>query len=668
MKKSNRILAGIMALCIVGGVGVIPESIVPAVSMTASAEATVPAGLTLVGKGSEGEFSCSYYSDGTLSLDGYSGTSTVVNIPEYINGKKVRSLMADFFYYYGVNITDIYVPATVALVSSSGAGYTYAEAYSTMKSKYGLTLHMTGFDIPVEPEQPITLPYKYKILDDGTIEITDCDESATEVVIPSEIDGVTVTSIGKWAFLDCKSLVSVTIPDSITSIGDGAFGSCLKLTSVTIPNSVTSIGTSAFNGCSGLTSITIPDSVTSIGGNAFMGTPWLKAKKAENPLVVVNNILIDSTTCSGDVVIPDGVKSIEDCAFYFHSGLTSITIPESVINIGKSAFYHSGLKSITIPRSVTNIGKEAFGCSELTSVTILGDVTSIGDMAFSSCSELTSVTIPDGVTSIGGDAFSGTPWLKAKRAENPLVIVNNILIDGTTCSGDVVIPDSVTSISHAAFRSCSKLTSVTIPDSITNIPSGAFYNCNNLTEIIIPDSVTSIGDSAFSCSKNLKEITILNPECEIYDHSYTFTAYHSSVTATIKGYANSTAQAYAEKWGYNFESLGDAPEVSTTTTTQTTTKPTTTTTTTTTSKPTDVKYADSNGDGEISISDAVLIMQTLVNSDEYKLTEKNIQSADVVDGDGITGKDALAIQMVLANLITTDDLPTTSEKMDSPTK
>ena len=135
------------------------------------------------------------------------------------------------------------------------------------------------------------------------------------LVIPSELDGVPVTSIGRSAFRGCGGLTSVTIPSSVTNIGSSAFSGCRGLTTVAIPSSVTSIGDCAFEGCSDLTSVTIPSGVTSIGSSTFSGC----------------------------------------------SGLTSVTIPSSVTNIGRGAFSRcSGLTSVTIPSSVTKIGSRAF--------------------------------------------------------------------------------------------------------------------------------------------------------------------------------------------------------------------------------------------------------------------------------------------------------------------
>jgi hypothetical protein len=149
-----------------------------------------------------------------------------------------------------------------------------------------------------------------------------------------------VKSIGIYAFRDCISLTSVTLPNSVTCIGSYAFSYCTSLTSITIPNNVQSIGEDTFSWCSSLTSITIPNSVQSIGNSAFNGCTGLAS-----------------------VTIPNSITNIRDDMFYGCYGLTSITIPNSVQSIGNSAFNGcTGLASITIPNSVTSIEYEAFSC------------------------------------------------------------------------------------------------------------------------------------------------------------------------------------------------------------------------------------------------------------------------------------------------------------------
>ena len=343
------------------------------------------------------------------------------------------------------------------------------------------------------------------------------------------IIGNDVTSIRDWAFRGCSSLTSVTIPNSVTSIGDGAFSYCSSLTSVTIGNSVTSIGGNAFYYCSSLTSITIPNSVTSIGQEAFSGCSSLTSVTIPNSVTTIEAATFSFCSNLTSITIPNSVTSIEIGAFYGCSSLTSVTIPNSVTSIGTYAFSGcSSLTSVTIPNSVTSIGEAAFlSCRSLISVIIPNSVTNIGNNAFEDCYSLTSVTIPNSVTSIGYSAFTnvpnivytgsatGSPW--GARSVNGYVdgylvysdaSKANLLACSAAATGNIVIPNSVTSIADKAFFFCSSLTSVTIPNSVTSIGTYAFYGCSRLTSVTISNSVTNIGEEDFAWCISLKNVVL----------------------------------------------------------------------------------------------------------------------------------------------------------------
>ena len=221
--------------------------------------------------------------------------------------------------------------------------------------------------------------FQYEVLSeaDKTCEITGYTGTATELEIPSTLDGYTVTRIGEHAFIYCASLTSVNIPNGVTSIGEYAFYSCSSLTSIDIPNSVTSIGNSAFSNCDLLESIHIPSSVTSVGNYAFSNCYSLSSATIGNNVTSIGNSAFSDCYSLESIHIPDSVTSIGDLAFVRCSALTNITLPDSVINIGEAVFHdcnnltiygHAGSYAETyaaendIPfKAVTSVTDEASG-------------------------------------------------------------------------------------------------------------------------------------------------------------------------------------------------------------------------------------------------------------------------------------------------------------------
>lgn len=308
--------------------------------------------------------------------------------------------------------------------------------------------------------------------------------------------GKNVRSIGERAFLECRNLNGdLTLPDSVQIVGNNAFSECTGLTgTLTLGSSLQTIGAGAFYDCSFSGNLVIPDSVTSIGRYAFYSRPYLRPET------------------QGTLTLGRNLRTIGEFAFLESRYTGSLTIPDSVVEIGERAFYQcENLNgTLTLGRSLRTIGKEAFyWCAFTGSLTIPEGVAEIADGAFSSLHQFNrdgmfngTLTLPSTLKTIGAEAFAYTDF-----------------------SGELLIPDGVTSIGANAFKECDGFGgTLSLPDSVKTVGEWAFYLCKGFTglklsasltkieklsfahmyglrtEVVIPEGVTEIGESAFSCS------------------------------------------------------------------------------------------------------------------------------------------------------------------------
>ena len=344
---------------------------------------------------------------------------------------------------------------------------------------------------------------------------------------------VGLINIGAYCFNQCPQLSSVNMNDCIATIGSYAFSGCGKLENVTWSSNLTSIGSYSFQECTSLKKINVPAGMASLDLYSFWncGKSILEItiEDHESSLTIVNahylqtlkpkgiylgrnlvtpesnNVFRDNTsltaleiggsvTQSGnfagctklsEVVLHEGVESIDEFAFNGCKDLLSIELPNSITTIGSYSFAGTGLTSIEIPNSVTSIGQSAFEGTGLTSIEIPDKVSTIENYTFRNCSSLNSVTLPNSVVTIGNEVFKGCSSLTS-----------------------IVIPDDVTAIGSSAFRDCNNLASINLPNGINSLATGLFYGCAGLTSVTGVSNVISVGENSFYNCSALESIDI----------------------------------------------------------------------------------------------------------------------------------------------------------------
>ena len=277
------------------------------------------------------------------------------------------------------------------------------------------------------------------------------------LVLPENYKGENYT-ISSYAFYNCDSLTTITIPDFVPSIGDNAFENCISLTSLNIPDGVVAIGHSAFYNCSSLTTVNIPSKIV----------------------------------------------NIRNSTFYNCSSLKSLTIPRGVNSIGEYAFYNcSSLDSINIPHQVTSIGQYAFAkCASLSSVTLPMELKTVEAYTFQDCTGLTSVQLPDSLDKIRNRAFNGCNGLREMKLPSTLTVLEEGAFSDCVSLEYLSLPKGITYIQDYVLYNCPQLYTMEMHSAITGVGRN---NSFSLGEII------SHSETPFNLSLN-NSVIIYVPE------------------------------------------------------------------------------------------------------------------------------------------------------------
>ena len=393
--------------------------------------------------------------------------------------------------------------------------------------------------------------FTYSVKTDGSLTITGYSGSApSSLVIPSTIDGKTVTEIGDNSFYENFYIWSLTIPDTVVTIGSNAFYRVLlsnidlgngvttikdsaflgtEISSIKLPVSLISIGSKAFANTN-LSSVILPQNLQSLGKGAFQGTDITTITLPKNLVSIgagpfyncnqLKEIIVDSSNTSytaADGVlftkdkkelityptaktetsyqVPTGIVKLDDYAFY-SSKVQSIILPSSLTTIGEACFYGSSISSLTIPDSVTSIETAAFSeCKSLNTITIGTGITKLNDYVFQN-SSISSINLAASITDISSLAFFGCTKLNN-------INVNSANTVYSTQSGVLFSKDGTKLILYPIGKTD---TAYTIPNSVTKLGENAFLDAPIQT-VTIPASVTEIGEACFARS-HLINVTI----------------------------------------------------------------------------------------------------------------------------------------------------------------
>lgn len=412
-------------------------------------------------------------------------------------------------------------------------------------------------------------PY-YMVTAEGEIIITGSPDQE-EIIIPAEIDGMSVAGIAESAFLNRNDIKQVTIRSGVRYVGEYAFAGCETLKEVTLEGGLQYIGKGAFSGDGILEEILIPDSVAFVGENAFAdctelgtiifpqtahvddyafeGSRWQELRD-EGGFQIRGSCLISARKKKeGILVIPYGVTRTVECpsadgyaravvghymTYSDNTKYEEIILPETVVRLGKGSFNHTEIDRIVLPSSLREIGIFAFCGAILDEVILPEGLKVIDDGAFSDTS-LKQVELPDSLEIIGRGAFSDTPLT------------------------EIEIPASVRYVDYGAFAHCSNLSDIRFEEGVSTVDIG-LCDYSGLERLQFPESLSVLEGIGFFIP-SLKRIYIPKGTSVIDDEKFFRAFVTYEVPVVVYGQRGSRAEEVANAWGMEFVEVASGEEM-----------------------------------------------------------------------------------------------------------
>lgn len=456
------------------------------------------------------DYTYTVLSDGTVSITGYKGKDTQLELPAAINGAAVTAI-GDHAFAFEQDLTAVTLPDSLTSIGD----YAFNECTGLL-----------SIDFPTD------------LVTVGEGAFFSCTR-LTEVTLPEGL-----TTLGTDAFYDCTGLTSVTVPGSVTTFGDHVFENCTSLQTAALGEGLTALPSQTFYDCTALRKVTLPATLRTIGDRAFTHASSLQSITLPAGLKKIGDYAFQESALNR---VDTAAAEIGEGAFSGCASLSDLTLREGVQSVGKNAFTGAPLPKAALPASLTKIGTGAFPRafvqdgpdgepqdSGLQAYTVADGSTAFaaadGALYNKDQTTLLSVpaawnstdgvfTVPDTVTEIAPYAFADCKQIKQVLLPDGLTTLGEYAFSGCTALTKITLPDGVTALPTALFAGCTSLTDVTLGAKTQTIGEDAFFGCTSLQTLALPDTVTGLTGAVFSGCGQAITLTVAdtNPTYQFAD-------------------------------------------------------------------------------------------------------------------------------------------------------